>query len=281
MTEKELSETAFSWFLQHYDALAAIGTGLTVAVAVVWLYNRVGSLTFLKDLIWRMFGSQPTFDRECFEVRRRDQREVEHFRYEFNIPVTTIEQAELAERWISERGLSTWDVSSAKGLIDWGDYREISLKPSALSRSTTRWLKGFLIACMLGVLGMLTIMSSAYVMVSFKHDPDAPWIYLGRDHVKLSMFGTEHMVLDDCRNSESLKKFSSEELPEERLDVICSFLIDKTYARYVQQKLGEQRILCGMFLLWFAGGAYSLLWRLFRIRAALRIHTQLEMGKAD
>ena len=276
MTEKELSETAFSWFLQHYDALAAIGTAFTMAMTVVWLYKRVGSLTFLKDLIWRMFGSQPTFERESFEVRRRDQREVEHFRYEFNIPVTTIEEAELAERWISERNLSTWDVSSAKGLIDWKDYRNISLKDGAFGRGTINAFRSFLAICILGMLGMLAIMSSAYVMVSFKHDPDAPWIYLAKDHVKLSMLGAEQMVLNDCRNPESLNKFSSNDMPEKRLDVVCSFLIDQTYGRYVQEKLAEQRILCAMFLLWFGTGAYSLLWRLFRIRAALRIQQRLQ-----
>lgn len=275
MTEKELSETAFSWFLQHYDALAAFGTAITLAMAAIWLYRRVGSLTFLKDLIWRVFGSQANFESPNFEARRKNQRELEHFRYEFNIPVTSIRQADLAEQWITEKNLSTWDVSAAKGLIDWGDYTAIALKDGSLSRWTINAFKTLFAVCSLATLSLLMLISSEYLMVSFKHDPDAPSIFLAQDHVKLSLFSTQRMVLTDCRSPAELHRFSSPEMPEKRLDVVCSFLIDKAYSRFVHEKLIEQRMLLGLLLLWVLTGVISSLWRLSRIRAGLRLKGQL------
>lgn len=89
------------WTFQNYATLASMLSGIAICALIFYIYKRSGSLIFLRDLMWRFFGGSTKFEDEEYELVRKNLREVEYYRFEFNIPAQNLTETKLAEEWIS------------------------------------------------------------------------------------------------------------------------------------------------------------------------------------
>lgn len=274
MTAPISKSTPLTWYVENFPALSGIVTLLAVVWLLCFIYRRSGSLLFLRDWIWRFFGGQPHFETERFERMRKDLRELEYYRYEFNIPANTLQDADSAEEWMYNNGFTPRDFGRVKRYIDWSDFTALSF----ITRRFAQWRTNccFLLAIVLlaGVAITPPLIESGYLMVSLKNSPESPSFYLSEENVKFGIGSDARLTVEQCRSSGSLQAFILPGLPEEKLDVICSFFIDKNYSKYVRDGLSEQRGL----LLWFAllsmGGMIWLVILIARMEVARKLYRQ-------
>lgn len=274
MAEPIVKSTPLTWYVENLAAFTSIAT----LVAIVWLlcfiYRRSGSLLFLRDWIWRFFGGKPHFETKRFERMRKDLRELEYYRYEFNIPANTLHEADLAEEWVYDNGFTPREFGRVKRYVDWSDFTTLRF----ITRRFAQWRINcfFFLAIVLlaGVTIAVPLIESKYLMVSLKNSPDAPSFYLSEDNVKFGIWSDSVLKVEHCRSSESLKPFLLPGLPEEKLDIICSFFLDKNYSKYVSEGLSEQRGLLFSLVLVSMAGMIYLVMRIARMEAARRLYKQ-------
>lgn len=68
-----------------------------VSALFIHFYFRAGSLLFLRDKLWHYLGGKESFYMHELEQMRKDARELEHFRFEFNVPANSIKDAKQFE----------------------------------------------------------------------------------------------------------------------------------------------------------------------------------------
>lgn len=230
------------WSVETLLPLGAIGGPILLLLLLWFIYRRAGSLYFLRDLIWRSFGGTTEFDNHSqLNSLRKELREIEYFRFEFNIPASNLHEASLAHRWIVDNGFAPGDLSRNRAYIDWGDFSAPRFATARFSRRRFNWF-----IALVSVLGALLFPlslanQSPYMMVWLKNDPDSPAFYLSQQDIKFEKwFPDEKLTLDKCRSSESLAPFTRY-MPEEKLDTICSFFMAPDYAVQVEEGVKGQR----------------------------------------
>ena len=243
------------WSVENLAPLTGIVGPILLGLLLCFIYRRAGSLYFLRDLIWRIFGGTTEFDQHSQLNRlRKELREIEFFRYEFNIPASNLHEASLAHRWIVDNGLAPGDVSRSRAYIDWSDFNAPSFATARFSKGR---FKGFVILLIVifAIIAPLPMANqSEYMMVGLKNDQESPAFYLSQQDIKFEMwFPDEKLTLDQCRSSESLAPFTRY-MQEEKLDIICSFFMAPDYAAQVEKGLKEQRaLLTGLAAILFIG----------------------------
>lgn len=244
------NENILTWSLENYATAISIGSSLAICSLVFYIYTRAGSLLFLRDLMWRFFGGTTAFENSDFEKMRKDLRELEYFRFEFNIPARTLEHAKHAQNWISQNSISVRDIAWVKPYIDWGNFENIKFKEKIfapwLAPSKVTAISAFLL---LGLTAAI-LSSKDYLMVHLKNEPDAPSFYLSEDNVKFQIFADEYLTTTDCSSPERLNKITPSGLTPENLDTICSILIDSQYINHVHRGLKEQKYFLFMISFW-------------------------------
>lgn len=272
MTDSEKNSIPLTWYGENFATFSTIATGFFVLWLLFFTYTRSGSLLFLRDLLWRFFGGIPKFENLRFERMRKDLRELEYFRYEFNIPANTLQDAELAEEWIYDHGFIPREFGRIKNYIDWKDFSNLKFRTRKLSTWVTNLFFGLALALLLSITLVPIVLETKYLMVSLKNSPDTPSFYLADDHIKLELWPKKYLTINDCKTSESLSKFINPDLEEDKLDILCSFFLDQNYRTHVHKGLKQQRILA----LWYAILAFSgMVWlvvHISRIEVARRLH---------
>ena len=230
------------WSIENLVPLAGVGAPVLLGLLLWFIYRRAGSLYFLRDLIWRIFGGTTEFDNQSqFDTLRKELREIEYFRYEFNIPAKNLHEANLAHRWIVDNGLAPGDLSRNRAYIDWSDFNAPRFATDKFSPKRFR--------CFIALLAILGVLlaplpmasQSPYMMVWLKNEPDSPAFYLSQQDIKFEMWlPDDKLTLDQCRSSEKLAPFTRY-MPEENLDTICSFFMAPDYALEVEKGLKGQR----------------------------------------
>ncbi|MBA6137977.1 DUF6216 family protein [Pseudomonas monteilii] len=269
------------WSIETLAPLGGIGVAILLGMALWFIYSRAGSLYFLRDLIWRSFGGTTEFDSHSqLNTLRKELREIEFFRYEFNIPANNLDEASQAHRWIVDNGFAPGDLSRNRAYIDWTDF---SAPKFATARFSPRRFKGFI--ALLAVLGMMMAplpmaSQSEYLMVSLKNDPDSPFFYLSPQDIKFEMwFPDEKLTLDQCRSSESLAPFTRY-MPEEKLDTICSFFLASDYGAQVENGVkGQRGILAGLSAILMLGLVLVVL-KLSRMERAQKVYNRWQANIA-
>ncbi|AYN17418.1 hypothetical protein CHR29_20565 [Pseudomonas monteilii] len=261
------------WSVETLAPLGGVGTLILIGLLLWFIYRRAGSLYFLRDLIWRSFGGTTEFDSHSqLNTLRRELREIEFFRYEFNIPANNLHEACLAHRWIVDNGFAPGDLSRNRAYIDWSDFDEPKFATARFSRGR---FKGFL-ALLIVLFALITPLpvanQSEYLMVSLKNDPASPAFYLSQQDIKFEMwFPDEKLTLDQCRSSESLAPFTRY-MPEEKLDTICSFFMAPDYAAQVEKGVkGQRALLTGLAAILFLGLLLTVL-KLSRMERAQKLY---------
>ncbi|AFO48982.1 hypothetical protein DZA28_23955 [Pseudomonas alloputida] len=261
------------WSVETFVPLAGIGGPILLLLLVWFIYRRAGSLYFLRDLIWRIFGGTTEFHTHSqLNKLRKELREIEYFRYEFNIPAKNLHEASLAHRWIVDNGFTPGDLSRSRAYIDWSDFSAPRFATARLSQN--RFKRLFALLAVLGALMFPLSMAnqSEYMMVWLKNDPKSPAFYLSQQDIKFEMwFPDEKLTLDKCRSSNSLAPFTRY-LPEEKLDTICSFFMDPDYAAQVEKGLkGQRGLLTGLAAIMFVGLVLVVL-KLSRMERAQKLY---------
>jgi hypothetical protein len=275
MAEPIVKSTPLTWYVEHFAF-----TFLAIAGLLIFIYRRSGSLLFLRDWIWRFFGGKTRFETERFERMRKDLRELEYYRYEFNIPAKTLREADLAEDWMYSNEFAPRDFGRVKRYIEWGDFTALNF----ITRRFAQWRINcfFVLAFVLlaGVAIAVPLIESKYLMVSLKNAPDAPSFYLSEDNVKFGIWSDNVLMVEHCRSSESLQAFLLPGLPEEKLDIICSFFLDKNYNKYVREGLSEQRgLLFSLVLVSMAWMIYLVI-LIARMEVARRLYRQWQANQS-
>lgn len=275
MTTSTPVSTPLVWSAEALAPLGAIGIALLIFWLLWFIYSRAGSLYFLRDLIWRSFGGRTEFDNHSpLNTMRKELREIEFFRYEFNIPAKNLQEADLAYRWITANGFTPSDIGRNRRYMDWTDFNAPNFATQRFSRKKFWWGFGFLIALLCAIAPVPLATQSKYLMVSLKDAPDTPSFYLSQDDIKFQMWWPERLLTaDKCRSTETKQPFF-DDMPEDKLDTICSFFMDPNYTSHVAKGLKEQRsILSGFALLCFAGLTLVVL-KLARMERASALHQQ-------
>ncbi|MGE7993929.1 DUF6216 family protein [Pseudomonas sp. NPDC089554] len=276
-----MAATAAEPFVLSFEVITTYGGYFVAIILLLWflyfIYNRAGSLFFLRDLIWRSFGGKQNFDNPTLEQIRRELRELEHFRYEFNIPANSLSDAEHAHLWITTHGFRPADIGRSRNYIDWSDFTTLKFKHRRFDRKKFAALYTILCICFVGVMITPPFTDTDYLMVSLKDAPEAPSFFVSKNDIKFDYFSPDDfLTVEKCRSSQTLKPFIREGLPEEKLDIICSLFIDSNYAVYVENGLREQRgFIIGLLLMCFAA-MILIVRKLSRMDRARELHLHLQ-----
>jgi len=241
MTTPSLNENVLTWTFENYATIASAFSGLITCALIIYIYQRSGSVFFLRDLIWKFFGGTTEFENKTYERNRKELREIEHYRFEFNIPAQSLQHTELVEAWISKNDYSHRDISKVKNYIDWKNFKTIRFKEKLFSKNAERLLIILLGLFMLIISIALPLTSIDYLMVSLKNAPNTPSFYLSQNNAKFKILSDTVLTISDCRSSDSLQKFILPNLSEKNLDSICSVFLDPKYNDYIERGLKAQR----------------------------------------
>ncbi|MEC4560537.1 DUF6216 family protein [Pseudomonas inefficax] len=276
MTTPTAAATPLIWSAENLAPLGGLGLLGVFLLLLSFIHSRAGSLYFLRDLIWRSFGGKTEFDDlSQLNQMRRELREIEFFRYEFNIPANNLREAELAHRWIVANGFAPSDIGRSRRYMDWSDFDA----PTFAVKRFSRWKSILVFTSMLILIGAMTPFSlfadTKYLMVSLKDSPDTRSFYLSQDNIKFKMWPDEVLTPEKCRSAEHLKPFA-EEFPEKGLDIVCSFFMDPNYESHVAKGLEAQRSLLAGIALASMLGLVLLVLKLARMQRARSLYRQLQ-----
>ncbi|MEH6354189.1 MULTISPECIES: DUF6216 family protein [unclassified Pseudomonas] len=271
MNQPTLIENAAHWTFENFTAVTSIFSVIIIGGVIFHIYSRARSLSFLRDLMWRFFGGKPEFDNERFERMRKNLREIEHYRFEFNIPAQTLEQAELAEEWIRRHDFSPSDIAKIKNYIDWKNFRDIQFKVNHFAQ----WIVNSIISLFIILIVIFVVSASLsptkYLMVSLRNQPETPSFYLSENNAKFELFTDDYLTTDECRSQSSLKKFSNLGFSEDHLNTICSFFLERTYTASIRKGLSGQRALLLAIAAWSFVSAIGLITVLGRMAIARKL----------
>lgn len=273
----ETSSTAsppLTWYAENFPTFSSIGTAVCILWLLFFIYTRSGSLLFLRDLFWKVFGGKTKFESARFERMRKDLRELEYFRYEFNIPANTLEEADLAEDWMHKHSFNPRDFGRIRNYVDWKDFTNLKFKTKKFANWITTLFLSTSFFLLLYIAITPTLLDVKHLMVSLKNDDKTPSFFLAEDHAKLELFSSKRLTVEKCRSSETLQEFVSPGFPEKKLDTICSFFLDKNYKKYVKEGLSEQRALFTWVAFFSFVGMIWLVVLVARMEVARKLHKQ-------
>jgi len=267
------TSTLLSFTFQNWTVLTSILGVVIVGMAMLYVYRRSGSFFFLRDRVWRFFDGKQTFDDPRFEKMRKRARELEFFRFEFNIPVKSFLDAERAEKWITQHQLPVNDVSLSRSIINWKDFADIRLKTYLTTQKTITLLRVSAVTLFLLTIASTLLIANPFVLMNFKQN--GPSFYAAKNQMYLEI-GATPLTLADCSTPEKLASFTNKEFTSSRLDVLCQVLLPPFSDGY-GDRIADQR---GVFALLaaeiFAGLVYAI--RLLAIvNAARRIERQISV----
>ena len=276
MSQQIQNDSIVIWTFDNYTTLVGFFSGIAVIGLVLYIYYRSGSLMLLRDLMWRFFGGSTKFENSDFERSRKNLREVEHYRFEFNIPAQTLEDATLAENWIKSNSFSHRDVASIKSYIDWSDFNNPNLKTKLFSTKVEHLFAAGLVFFLLLILITPPLASTNYLMVYLRESPDTPSFFISENNAKFSMFSKKPLTPVECGSSTSLQDFIKPGFSENDLDQICNLFLNPNYIENVKSGLKEQRAVFIFIVLLSILAAFCLLVKLTRIRTARKLYTRVE-----
>jgi hypothetical protein len=276
MSQPALNDNIVTWTFQNYAAIVGLLSGVAICLLVLYIYSRSGSLIFLRDLMWRFFGGSTNFETQKYETARKNLREVEYYRFEFNIPAQNLEQARLADEWITGNDFSYSDVARIRKYIDWKDFNHLSLKEKMFSPFKRQWFLG-LGAFFLVIISITPpLADSNYLMVSLKKAPGVPSFYLSENDAKFHFWPSATLSIDECKSPTALETFYNDDFSESTINTICSLFLSDTYREDVKKGLSEQK----GFLLFIAClsifAVFCVLTKLSRLAVAKKLHDQVE-----
>lgn len=273
--------TAINWTLTNLPALASLIYAIAFGAVLLYIYNRAGSMHFLRDRAWRIMGGKSDFYIPSLQKLKLEARELEHFRFEFGVPARTIQEIQKFETWIKANYLSLKDIATAREYIDWKDYDQLKLKDRNLGRIGKIFTALGIIFLVLAVLSFWAVTPN-YLMARFD---DSPYFYISTKKTRLTIFGESTINKATCADETTLIKISKEgKFPLQRIKIICEAYSDDKQLVSIAKKIKEQRtaafslsILFGLVMIYFARESAKV-YAAQRVRDSLK---QLEQSGTD
>jgi len=268
------------WTFQNYATLASMLSGIAICALIFYIYKRSGSLIFLRDLMWRFFGGSTKFEDEEYELVRKNLREVEYYRFEFNIPAQNLTETKLAEEWIKKHGFCHRDVAKVRNYINWNNFSTLTFKETLFSKLTQNITVGLLIFFFIIISFIVPVTNSPYLMVSLKDAPEAPSFYLSKENAKFYFFKSEPTLSNtECQSAESLEAFSELGFTTDQLDTICSFFLLDNYRTHIADGLKGQRGILLSIVAISIFSVFCMLVMLTRQDVARKLHKKINLPK--
>lgn len=275
MSQQVIDNNLASWTFSNFTAIATLFSGLAVCAIVLYIFSRSGSLMFLRDMMWNFFSGSSKFETPEYEKARIKLREIEHYRFEFNIPAQTFEHTKLAEKWISKHDFSHRDIARLRQYIVWKDFRNLHFKTGLFSTTRQCLIGAALILSLIIIAITPPLAGTKYLMVSLTDSPNTPSFYLSEYNAKFSILSDDYLTTSECGSASTLKKFLKPNLDESELSRICSLFNDPNYAQHIRTGLKEQRGFLLTIALIFTLTTFSLLVRFSRLYLARSLHAKL------
>ncbi|WP_455926139.1 DUF6216 family protein [Pseudomonas putida] len=267
------TSTLLTFTFQNWAVVTSILGGVIMAMAMIYIYRRSGSFFFLRDRVWRFFDGKQTFDDPRFEKMRKRARELEFFRFEFNIPVKSFSDAERAEKWITQHQLPIDDVSLSRSIINWDDFADIRLRTYLTTQNIFTLLRVCVITLFLLTIASTLLIANPFVLMHFKQN--GPSFYVAKNQVYLEM-GAAPLTLADCSSAEKLAPFTTKDFTSNRLDVLCQILLPP-FSDGHEGRIADQREISALLSAEiFAGFAFAVR-LLAKVKAARRLERQISV----
>lgn len=280
MSQQNFNDNIVNWTFENYATLASLGSGIAICLLALYIYSRSGSLIFLRDLMWRFFGGSTKFETEDYENVRKNLREVEYYRFEFNIPAQNLADTKLAEEWIKKNGFCHRDVARARKYIDWKNFNSLKFKETLFSKKAQCAFFALLFFFFVIISISVPLTNAKYLMVSLKDAPEAPSFYLSEGDAKFSFFKSNPTLTEkQCQSPESLKNFINHEFSEKNINIICSLFGEDKYREHVNNGLKGQRGLLLAIVAISIFSVFCILVRISRSDVAKKLHEKIHPPK--
>lgn len=261
--------TLLSLTVQNWAVTTSVSGVVIILLGAIYIWWRSGTFFFLRDRIWRFFDGKQSFDDPRFEKMRKRARELEFFRFEFNIPVRTFPDAELAEKWITRNQLPVDDVSLARPFIDWKDFSNIQLWPyKTIILAKKFWIIMIALVAIPFASG-LALSLTPYLLMHFTGN--GPNFYVKKSEIVLGIRGRT-LTIQDCSTKESLSPFVDEHFSNTQVEVLCQILLPP-HNNETERKISSQRAVGLALAVEFFIIAIFIIRQLSKSTAALRIET--------
>ncbi|MCI0915945.1 hypothetical protein JNA64_02070 [Pseudomonas stutzeri] len=258
----------FNWATSNVTTLASIANLIFITIVFIAIYLRAGSVLFMRDRIWNFLGGKSKFSINAFQRLKDNERELEHFRFEFGVPATDLREAESFERWVTTKNLPLREISRASKYIDWSNFSNLKVKNVNLNIRKILAAIGAIFIYLLMAFSF-ALASSKYLIASF---PDTSYFYLSENNIKFSLFSEYSLNLQTCKSPEILSKISEEsDFPRRKLNQFCEELPKEEIKEKIKRSLTGQR--AALFTL----GAFCLISFFFLIKHVSRIHAALRL----
>ncbi|MCQ4314907.1 hypothetical protein EA797_06725 [Stutzerimonas zhaodongensis] len=262
----------FYWATSNVTTLASIANAIFVTVVFITIYLRAGSVLFMRDRIWVLLGGKSKFNINSFQRLRDNERELEHFRFEFGVPAIDLIEAESFERWVTTKNLPLREISRASKYIDWSDFADLKIKHRNFRARKFFAALGAIFIYLLMTLSF-ALGSSKYVMASL---PNTSYFYLSENNIKFSLLSDYSLNSQTCDSPQILSSISKESgFTTLRLSEFCNDLPKPETKERINKSLVAQRIAL-LTLGFFSLASFFLLIRyVSRVYAALRLKDRL------
>lgn len=265
-------EEFFNWATSNVTTLASIANFIFITIVFIAIYFRAGSVLFMRDRIWKFLGGKSKFNINSFQRLKDNERELEHFRFEFGVPAIDLSEAESFERWVTTKNLPLREISRASKYIDWSDFANLKIKNVNLK---IRKILAAVSAIFFYIFMTFSfaLASSKYYIASF---PDTSYFYLSENNVKFSLFSDHSLNSQTCKSPDILSRINKEsDFPLEILNQFCEELHKEEVKEKIKRNLTGQRIALLTLGIFCLISLFFVIKNVSRIYAALRIQNRL------
>lgn len=211
-------------------------------MALLYFSQRTGSLHFIKDRFWGIFGGKKEFYDPELEKLRQELREIEHFRAEFNIQANTIEETKKFRRWVRLHSLPIRLVVLAKKHIRYNNFEDIKIEYGSHLKHQIITLIGLITITALSVLSAYGSNSKYWLAYFSDGNIVSKGFYLASDNFKLTLTG-RHIGKEDCKNTELILKLpEAKNFSSENIVTLCSVFTSDTTKNTQTSELKTQKI---------------------------------------
>ncbi|GGM23269.1 DUF6216 family protein [Pseudomonas asuensis] len=257
---------------EHLTTIATLANLLFITAAFLYIYLRAGSILFLRDRLWKFFGGKASFSSPKLQKLKDDERELEHFKFEFDVPASTLREAELFENWITTKNLSLRDVIHAKKYIDWQDFNNLNIKDISIKSRT--WISAIIAILLYTTMVMAFALAiPKYAMIKLA---DTNYFYISEENIKFSIFSNNYLNKKSCESDENLSPLINEsQLPIEKLISLCEELNKEQNKKAINNILLEQRITLSILGIFCFFSFFIVIRYVAKVHAAKRIKGRL------
>jgi len=266
----------FQWTNNNLTLIVSILNALFISALFIHFYFRAGSLLFIRDKLWHYLGGKESFYTSELEQLRKDARELEHFRFEFNVPAQSIKDARLFERWVSEKEISLTSIKKAREYIDWSDFSDLKTKDfnyNIRSKITLTWAITLYATFAL----LVSLILSPYLFLHFGDPARSDTFYMTTKEARFGFFiGSPTLNIENCLDLKIRETVENTyNITDEQIEIICLAFSNEKDQEHLHNEISKQRIAMSLFAVMLLYFFFAAIKRSAKLSAARKIHEKL------